>query len=156
MAFFENGNFEAIAANATANNKVNNTSDTNPFGLKDFSKLLDNKFGNSAFSSNLLEKPKGRKDECSDNPFKSDSKWTRPDINNYTYANKTNPYSIRQKDTSATKAASDNKKQEPSIFGQAGASSAASLFEGITINKGTGMAAGGMYLMGKHKLDFCY
>ncbi|MCR5261225.1 MAG: hypothetical protein K6C94_05250 [Candidatus Gastranaerophilales bacterium] len=155
MAFFENGKFEAIAANATANNKVNNTSDTNPFGLKDFSKLLDNKFGNSAFSSNLLEKPKGAKDNCSDNPFKADSKWTRPDINNYMYANKNNPYTIKQKPAGAAKPTTET-KNEPSIFGQTSSSSSGSLFEGITINKGTGMATGGMYLAGKHKLDFCY
>lgn len=153
MTFFENGNFEAIATNTATANSTKNTSDTNPFGLKDFSKLLDNKFGNSAFSDNLLAKPKGI--SSGDNPFDSDSKWTRPTLGDY--MNGGNPYSIKQKPKNAAKAEKKEEKQSnPSIFGKGGMVSEKSVFEGKSINKGTGMAAGGMYLLGRHKLDLCY
>lgn len=65
MSFVQNGSFEALAQ-ASAN--TNNTStDSNPFGLKDFARVLDAKFGNSAFSDNLLAAPSGT--IKSTNPF---------------------------------------------------------------------------------------
>lgn len=152
MAFFDNGNFEAIAANSNSGGKNNGQSDANPFGLKDFSKLLDNKFGNSAFSSNLLEKPKGVKNNNSSiNPFDKDGKWARPDIND-TFNNSTNPFSIKSKPSPKVEASGEN-SMPASIFQEAECKQVASIFDGIQINKGTGMAKGGAI---RHKLDFCY
>lgn len=53
MAPVKGSGLEAYKVNFS----TSNSSPTNPFGLKDFSKLLDQKFGESAFSSKVLEKP---------------------------------------------------------------------------------------------------
>ena len=142
MSFVQNGGFEAAASKLSSN--TTNTSNTNPFGLKDFARMLDNKFGNSAFSDNLLAAPPKQKQNI--NPFDTAGKWERPNINDY--YNKNNPYSIKPKQ--AAKAENTNKE---SIFSQEGSSSPTSVFEGMQINKGTGMSQGGC---GRHKLDFCY
>lgn len=150
MAFFENGNFEAIATNKNASGTNNSPSDTNPFGLKDFSKLLDSKFGNSAFSNNLLEAPRGQQNKSS-NPFDKDGKWTRPDINE-SFNTSTNPFSIKSKPAPKTAKADEN-YVPASIFQETSYKEVSSIFDGMQINKGTGMAKGGR---SRHKLDICY
>lgn len=162
MAVFGGGQFEAIATNLIENSNPSNTSATNPFGLKDFAKLLDNKFGNSAFSDNLLSAPKGNSNKIASNPFDTDGKWTRPSINDTSFSS-TKAYSIKEKtDTpkyenifgKTTTPVTDNMQGgNSSIFGEASVNSISTIFEGIQINKGTGMAKGSS---GLHKLDFCY
>lgn len=144
MSFVQNGGFEASAP-ATGN--MNNSSESNPFGLKDFSRMLDAKFGNSAFSSNLLEAPKGN-------------------------IQTTNPFDNRAMDKIVARAQQAGKGNNPptraaSLFGSTNninvaavnsvfTSGSDSSGSGITFggfNKGTGMASGGR---AKHKLDFCY
>ena len=104
MAFVKNGSYEALAS-STSGNIPNKPTDTNPFGLKDFSRMLDQKFGNSAFSDNLLAAPPGIKETT--NPFDKGNNWQKPKLDS-NYFNKPNPYSIKQKNTQKT----ENNKQE--------------------------------------------
>ena len=140
MSFVQNGSFEAIAQNLSANTP--NTSETNPFGLKDFARMLDNKFGNSAFSDNLLAAPPKQNGNL--NPFDKGN-WDKPDIGDY--YGKGNPYSIKSKSAKAV----DNSQKTDNGHSEAYNSAPESIFGGF--NKGTGMACGGR---SRHKLDFCY
>lgn len=140
MAFVQNGSFEAVAPTTSGN--ISNSSDTNPFGLKDFARVLDSKFGNSAFSDNLLAPPP--KNRGNINPFDTGN-WEKPDMNDY--YKKNNPYSIK---TKATKGVDANKKADNG-HSEAYNTAPESIFGGF--NKGTGMSKGGR---SRHKLDFCY
>ena len=148
MAFVKNGSYEALAS-ATSGNTSNISTNTNPFGLKDFSRMLDQKFGNSAFSDNLLAAPPGLKE--STNPFDTGNNWQKPKLDNY--YNKPNPYSIKPKNAQKAGGAEgiNDNKQADNGHSEAYNSSPASVFGGF--NKGTGMAKGSS---GRHKLDFCY
>lgn len=144
MSFVQNGSFEAFAQ-TTGN--VNNSTESNPFGLKDFSRMLDAKFGNSAFSSNLLEAPKGNIQTT--NPF--DNKAMEKIVTRAQQAGRGNNPPTKASSlfgsTNSTDMAAAN-----SVFTSSGESSGGGIkFGGF--NKGTGMASGGR---AKHKLDFCY
>lgn len=144
MSFVQNGSFEAFAQ-TTGN--VNNSTESNPFGLKDFSRLLDAKFGNSAFSSNLLETPKGNIQTT--NPF--DNKAMDKIV---TQAQRTGRGKNVPTNTSSLFGSINNTDMadSTSVFTSSGGSSGGgNKFGGF--NKGTGMATGGRV---KHKLDFCY
>lgn len=142
MSFVQNGSFEAFAQ-ASAEIKQN-TSESNPFGLKDFSKLLDAKFGNSAFSDNILQAPKG--DIGKTNPFDKNAvdKLKQSKLPNTSGGNVTKTGGVGK---IAAKNSGDGGDGNSSNF------ASTSIFDGLQINKGTGFAKGGA---GRHKLDFCY
>ncbi len=142
MSFVQNGSFEALNAQATANTQ-NTTSEANPFGLKDFARMLDSKFGNSAFSDNLLSSPQ-KPTTKSVNPFDKEAV-RKLDANDY--FDKNNPYTAAKGKTEKVSSAS----QEDNGHSDAYNTAPASIFGGF--NKGTGMAQGGR---SRHKLDFCY
>lgn len=136
MSFVQNGSFEALAQ-ASAN--TNNTStDSNPFGLKDFARVLDAKFGNSAFSDNLLAAPSGT--IKSTNPF---DRQAMDKIDSSPYQG--GRTAVKKTEAKTETGGSGNDHSE------AYNSAPSSIFSGF--NKGTGMARGGK---SKHKLDFCY
>lgn len=144
MSFVQNGGFEATAQ-TTAN--MNNSTESNPFGLKDFSRLLDAKFGNSAFSDNLLTAPKGNLQTT--NPF--DNKAIDKIVTRAQQAGRgKNPPTNASSLFGSTN--NSNLSATGSVFSSCNESSGGGIkFGGF--NKGTGMASGGR---AKHKLDFCY
>ena len=152
MSFIQNGSFEALAQ-ASAEKKQNKSSESNPFGLKHFSKLLDAKFGNSAFSDNILPAPKGNIAQT--NPFDRNAvKKLTPTKTNQPPKKKDEQTTISIYGGATVNKASGvgQKSTDPKPDGNS-TLSATSIFDGLQINKGTGFAKGGA---GRHKLDFCY
>ncbi|MBQ2644412.1 hypothetical protein IJG14_02405 [bacterium] len=144
MAFVQSSSFEATAPTSSGGIP---SSENNPFGLKDFSRLLDSKFGNSAFSDNILAAPPGAKENI--NPFSRENQERLKLNTNYYNSPTANPYikpkpmgSPQTKPPSGASIYSD-----PSLQGDS-----TDIFGG-GFNKGTGMTSGGR---SRHKLDFCY
>lgn len=160
MSFVQNGSFEALAQ-ATVN--VNNSTESNPFGLKDFSRLLDAKFGNSAFSSNLLEAPRGNIKAV--NPFDNkamDTMMTKTRGAENAGNGRGSSTRVQQAGNGKNQPAkvaslfgsanNDNFAATNSVFTSCGDSAGGRVkFGGF--NKGTGMSTGPKV---RHKLDFCY
>ena len=146
MTFVPNGNVEGLM-NLRANTDIqqDSSSFTNPFGLKDFASILDDKFGNSAFLNNILTAPTGTKEDI--NPFGNSGQGLKQ-INYDNYYNKGNPYSIRAKEVTKVESDGGGGNGHSDDYN----SSPTSIFGGF--NKGTGMAGGGGGLA--QKLDFSY
>ena len=168
MAFVQNGSFESL--NQSSRNLDNNNFEPNPLGLKNFSSLLDSKFGNSAFSDNLLSAPSFSQKKSlnifSQNnsaltPNKTDSKdsfssikYLNPfDKNSLSKFNPNKDYSkpASNKNTIIKKSAPKPAKYNPSenLFDIPELNS----FKVNGFNKGTGMASSNIT---SNKLDFCY
>lgn len=143
MSFVPNGGLDSISnLNFAANNTQETSSFTNPFGLQNFSSILDDKFGNNAFVNNILAKPKGTKENI--NPFAQDGK-SNTDYKDY--YNKGNPYTALKPKSVQNANKSGNKVEHSSGFN----SSPNSIFTGF--NKGSGMVSSDR---SQHKLDFSY